>query len=108
MLVIDVIQQFTAVQADLLDGTDLETFPGTGVMLVRAASTVTTATLAGRVVGGDNARGPQPIAKDSGPRTSTQDRVLLLRGVAGQKAVVDLAGTTGTVKVDVTYMGGRG
>lgn len=108
MLNIFVSQQFTSTQDDLLAGTELETFPGDGIIVVRAASTVTTATLAGQVVGQNTVSQARPIAKDAGPVTHAYDRSWVLRGNAGNRTKVDLGGTTGTVKVDATFIGNEG
>jgi len=105
MRTIDVNLLATAVDADLLAGSELEFAPGNGVYIVRAASTVNTATLA---LSGN--RSPVqsvarliPLRANGECRAEDEPRVLAVE--QGEKIVAALAGTTGTVQTYFKYMG---
>lgn len=95
----------TAVDADILSGSELEFAPGDGVYIVRAASTVNTATLA---VSGNRS----PVTSSARPITLRANGLVLEDDMAwtlpvseGEKITIALAGTTGTVYVFATYVG---
>lgn len=95
----------TSADADILAGSELEFAPSRGVVVIRAASTVNTATLA---VNGNR----QPIVSSArsivlraGPEISAVDQAWVLPVTAGEKITAALAGTTGTVKFDATFVG---
>lgn len=96
---------FTGADGDVLNGTELETAPGDGIMTIRAASTVNTATL--------NVQSPnQPAVSVTRAITLRANGEVRAYDVAWPVAVrkderleVALAGTTGTVFIFVTYMG---
>jgi len=96
---------FTATADDLFAGTELETFPGRGAIIVRAASTVLTATILAGIAGGQQVSQARIIPLRAGPLVSSSDRAFVLRGEGGDRTKVDLGGTTGTVKVEGTYVG---
>ncbi len=96
---------FTAVDADILAGSELEFAPGDGVYTVRAASTVNTATLA---VSGN--RGPivssaRAIMLRANGEITEDDAPWLVPVEMGEKVTLALAGTTGTVFVEAQYVG---
>jgi hypothetical protein len=96
----------TAVDADILAGSELEFSPGDGVYVVRAASSVNTATLA---VSGNKSPVVSParaITLRANGEVRSEDVPWVLQSRAGEKVLVALAGTTGTVYVWVQYIGG--
>lgn len=93
-----VMVQDTGADADALSGTDLERAPGAGLLQVWVASTVNTATLTA-VVGGDNIIRNQviPLRTNGVPNTNEDPPQIELAVLGGEKIVVNLGGTTGTI-----------
>jgi len=102
---IQVTLEFTAVDTDVLNDTELETAPGDGVYIIRGASTVATATL--------------QVVPEEGPPVS-RARVLQLRANAeirsedppwivevsdAERVTMGLGGTTGTARLSILYVG---
>jgi hypothetical protein len=97
---------FTSADADILAGSELAVMPTAGACVIRAASTVNTATLA---VSGSRLGVVSP-ARAIQIRANGEIRTYDIPWVAGvrkgEKLTISLAGTTGTVYVNVTFYGG--
>lgn len=93
-----VMVQDTAADTDALSGTDLERAPSPGLLQVYCASTVNTATLTA-VVGGENiVRGQVLPLRTSGvPNINEDPPQVEIAVLGGEKIVVNLGGTTGTI-----------
>lgn len=95
----------TGADADVLTGTELEFAPGLGVYVIRAASTVNTATLA---VSGNRhpiVSSARAITLRANGESRAEDQPWTQQVEEGEKVTVALAGTTGTVGVFVQYVG---
>lgn len=95
----------TAVDTDLLAGSELEFAPGDGLYVVRAASTVNTATLA---VSGNRSpvvSSARSITLRANGEVSAVDVPWILPVEKGEKVICALAGTTGTVGFFAQYVG---
>ena len=96
----------TGADGDVLTGTELETAPGDGLITLRAASTVNTATL--------NVQSPnQPatsvnraITLRANGEIRSYDVPWVVRVQKDERLEVALGGTTGTVYITATYVGG--
>lgn len=95
----------TAVDTDILAGSEIEFAPGNGAYLIRAASTVNTATLA---VNGNKhpiVSSARAVKLRANGETLAQDAPWVVPVFAGEKVTCALAGTTGTVGFEATYLG---
>src|SRR3990170_7775635 len=97
---VHVVVQLTTTNTDALSGTDLERAPDAGILIVYAASTVSTAT-GTVVVGLDNIVRNVPLAlRTNGlPNMSDDAPVVEMAVGGGEKIVVNIGGTTGTVVI---------
>jgi len=95
----------TAVNADILTGSELEFSPGNGLYIVRVASTVNTATLAANGNRSPVVSSARAITLRANGETRAEDTPWIVRTVRGEKVTLALAGTTGTVGVFVQYVG---
>ncbi len=95
----------TSADADMLAGTELEFFPGNGVYVVRAASTVNTATLAVSGNVSPITSSARAVTLRANGEHSAVDTPWILATKKGEKVTISLAGTTGTVGVFVQYVG---
>lgn len=98
-------ESLTGVDSDILSGTELEASPGGGVYVVRAASTVVTATLAVKGSGGPAVSDPRAIQLRANAEVLASDAPWMIPVIAGEKVTIALAGTTGTVRVECQYYG---
>jgi len=95
----------TAANADMFAGSELENAPGDGVYIIRAASTVNTATLA---VSGNRSpvvSSARSITLRANGEIRAYDIPWILPVTEGEKVVAALAGTTGTVGFSGQYVG---
>ena len=95
----------TAGDTDLFAGTEIEFAPGDGVYVIRAASTVNTATLA---VSGNRSpvvSSARAITLRANGEVRAYDVPWILPVTEGEKVIASLAGTTGTVGVFAQYVG---
>ncbi len=95
----------TAADADILAGSELEFAPGAGTYTIRTASTVSTATLA---VSGNRSpivSSARTITLRANGEVREDDMPWLMPVDEGEKITIALAGTTGTVHVEATYVG---
>lgn len=99
-----VMVQDTAADTDALSGTDLERVPGPGVLQVFCASTVNTATLTA-VVGANNIVRSQviPLRTNGVPNVNEDAPQIEMVVEGGEKVVVNIGGTTGTVHTIAVY-----
>ncbi len=95
----------TAVDADILNGSEIETAPGNGLMVIRAASTVNTATLAVASPGRPEVSKARAITLRANGEIRAEDTPWIVRVSKGERVVAALAGTTGTVFFEAAYMG---
>lgn len=96
---------FTAVDADVLNDSELETSPGAGMYVIRAASTVNTATLAVSSPGQPTISPARAIVLRANGEPRAEDTPWIVVTEKGDRVVVALAGTTGTVFVEAMYIG---
>jgi len=95
----------TAVDADILAGSELEFAPGDGIYVIRGASTVNTATLA---VSGNRSpitSSARAITLRANGESLEDDLAWVLPVEEGEKITLALAGTTGTVGLHAQYVG---
>jgi hypothetical protein len=94
----------TAADTDALQGTDLERAPGPGLIEIWPASTVDTATLT-LVVGGENIVRNQviPLRANGVPNVSDDPPAASAPVGGGEKIVVNLGGTTGTIHTKAVF-----
>ncbi len=95
----------TAGDADVLNGSEIETAPGAGVYVLRAASTVSTATLAVASPGKPEVSKARAITLRANGEVRSEDTPWMVTVRKGDRVVAALAGTTGTVHVEATYLG---
>lgn len=95
---IEVVVVDTSADTDALSGTDLQTVPEDGLLLIFAASTVNTATISAGMGGRQVSRATALKLRTNGVPNVSDDGPVLQFGVnAGQRPVIDIGGTTGTV-----------
>ncbi len=95
----------TSADADILAGSEMEQAPGDGVYVIRAASTVNTATLA---VSGNRspvASSARAIPIRANGEVLEDDLAWVIAVEEGEKVTCALAGTTGTVGFEASYVG---
>lgn len=95
----------TAANADILAGSEMEYSPGDGVYIIRAASTVNTATLA---VSGNRSpivSSARAVTLRANGLVEAVDVPWILPTEEGEKVIAALAGTTGTVGFFAQYVG---
>ncbi len=95
----------TAVDSDVLNGSEVETAPGRGMYVIRAASTVATATLAVATPGQPEISNDRAITLRANGEVRAEDAPWVVVVRKGDRVVVDLGGTTGTVHIEATYLG---
>lgn len=95
----------TAADADILTGTELEFAPGAGVYVVRAASTVNTATLAANGNLHPIVSSARAVTLRANAESRAEDQPWSVAVMEGEKVTLALAGTTGTVGIYVQYIG---
>lgn len=98
-------ESMTAVDPDILAGSELEFGPGAGVYTIRAASTVSTATLAASGNRSPIVSSARALTLRANGLVSEDDAPWLIPVSEGEKVTVALAGTTGTVGFECTYVG---
>lgn len=90
--------QDTSADTDALGSTDLERAPGAGLVQVWVASTVNTATVTGVIGEANKVRNQVVPLKTNGIPNVNEDAPVMEELVAGgEKIVVNLGGTTGTI-----------
>lgn len=105
MGVINVAKFVTSANSNVLDDTELETAPGVGTFMVRAASTVNTATIR---VAGESTSGKvklRSILHRANAEVRSTDSAWVVTVTSGARVEVEIGGTTGTVMIQVTYIG---
>jgi len=96
----------TGADADVLNGSEIETAPGHGMYVIRAASTVSTATLAVASPGKPEVSKARAITLRANGEVRAEDTPWMVVVRKGDRVVVSLAGTTGTVHVEAAFLGG--
>lgn len=105
MRTIVVNQVLTGANADSLNGTELETMPGNGLLTVRAASTVNTATLLVQSPNQPATSIARAITLRANAEIRSYDVPWIVVVEEGERVTLGLGGTTGTVFLDATYVG---
>ena len=95
----------TSADADVLDGTELETIPGAGLLTVRAASTVNTATLDVQSSRAPQVSNARAITLRANGEIRAYDSAWVMSVSAGERVIIGLGGTTGTVYVEAEWVG---
>jgi len=95
----------TSADPDILAGSELEQAPGDGLMIVRVASTVNTATLAASGNRSPVVSSARAIMLRANGEISEDDMPWIIVVEEGEKITLALAGTTGTVYINIQYMG---
>lgn len=96
----------TGADVDALDGTELENMPGDGLLTIRAASTVNTATLLVQSPNQPAVSVARAITLRANGEIRSYDTAWVLSVVKGERVTVGLGGTTGTVYLLATFVGG--
>jgi len=95
----------TGADPDILAGSELEFAPGDGLYIVRAASTVNTATLAASGNRSPVVSSARAVILRANGEVLEDDNPWMIVAEEGEKITLALAGTTGTVYLFATYMG---
>lgn len=98
-------EYLTSADTDILAGSELDPIPGKGVLIIRAASTVNTATLA---VNGNRqpaVSSARAVLLRANGEPLSQDQTWVLFVNKAEKITCSLAGTTGTVGFFSQYVG---
>ncbi len=95
----------TAGDTDVLNDSEIETAPGDGMYVIRAASTVSTATLAVSTPGRPEISKARTISLRANGEVRAEDSPWVAVVDKGDRVVIALAGTTGTVHVEASYLG---
>jgi len=95
----------TAGDADVLNDSEIETAPGDGMYIIRAASTVSTATLAVATPGRPEVSKARTVTLRANGEVRAEDTAWIAVVTKGDRVVVALAGTTGTVHIEAAYLG---
>lgn len=95
----------TGTDADVLDGTELETMPGSGLLTVRAASTVNTATLDIQSSVNPAQSNARAITLRANGEIRAYDSAWVMPVEVGERVIIGLAGTTGTVYIEAEWVG---
>jgi len=95
----------TSADADLFAGSELEFAPGNGVYVIRAASTVNTATMAVQGNKHPVVSSARAITLRANGESRTEDMAWIVPVIQGEKVTAALAGTTGTVGFHAQYVG---
>ncbi len=96
----------TGADADILKGSEIETAPGKGMYVCRAASTVSTATLAVASPGRPEISKARTITLRANGEVRAEDTPWMVVVNKGDRVVASLAGTTGTVHFEAAFLGG--
>ncbi len=105
MRVLNYSEYMSSADTDILSGSELEYAPGNGVYVIRAASTVNTATLA---VNGNRhpvVSSARAIVLRANAEAVAQDQPWTVEVSEGEKVTCALAGTTGTVGFFCQFVG---
>lgn len=105
MRVLNYSEYIGSADTDILAGSELEFSPGNGVYIIRAASTVNTATLA---VNGNRhpvVSSARAITLRANGEARAEDQPWTVEVEEGEKVTAALAGTTGTVGFFCQYVG---
>jgi hypothetical protein len=105
MRVLNYSEYLTSADTDILAGSELEFAPGTGVYVIRAASTVNTATLAVQGNRHPVVSSARAIVLRANGEPQAQDQPWTVEVSEGEKVTSALAGTTGTVGFFAQYIG---
>lgn len=105
MRTIFVSEVHTGADTDALNGTELETMPGAGLLTVRAASTVNTATLLVQSPNQPAVSKARAVTFRANGEIRAYDSAWVISVVAGERVTLGLAGTTGTVYLTAMYVG---
>lgn len=105
MRTIVVNEVHTGADADALNGTELETMPGDGLLTVRAASTVNTATLLVQSPNQPAVSVARAITLRANGEIRSYDVPWIIAVTEGERVTIGLGGTTGTVFLDSVYVG---
>ena len=95
----------TGADSDILAGSEMETAPGTGVYIIRAASTVNTATLQVSGTAGAAVSSARAVMHRANGEILAADTPWIVPVMRGEKVTVGLAGTTGTVYLESLFVG---
>lgn len=95
----------TGADADVLNGTELETMPGNGLFTFRAASTVNTATLDVQSSIHPQQSNARAITLRANGEIRAYDSAWVMPVVKGERVIIGLAGTTGTVYTEGEWVG---
>ena len=106
MRTIKVSEVHTAADSDALNGTELATAPGAGLMVIRAASTVNTATLAVSSPNQPAVSVARAVTLRANGEIRAYDSAWTLAVIKDERVKVALAGTTGTCYVEIEFVGG--
>lgn len=96
---------FTGADTDIFNDTELETMPGMGLVTIRAASTVNTATLDIQSPSQPSTSRARAITLRANGEIRAYDSAWVLAVEDDERVIVGLAGTTGTVFVEATWVG---
>lgn len=96
---------FTSADADCFLGSELEAAPADGVIIIRAASTVNTATLEVTPEKGPRVSFARAITLRANAEVQSGDVPWIVPVVEGEKVTVALSGTTGTVYIEAPFLG---
>lgn len=96
---------FTGADTDILNDTELETMPGGGLLTIRAASTVNTATLDVQSPNQPPVSNARAVTLRANGEIRAYDSAWVMAVAARERVILGLGGTTGTVFVEATWVG---
>lgn len=105
MRALNYAEVLTGVDPDILAGSELEFAPGNGIYIIRAASTVNTATLAVNGVNGPVVSSARAITLRANGEIRSTDVAWIVPVEKGEKVIASIAGTTGTAYFTSQYLG---
>lgn len=95
----------TSADPDVLNGTELETIPGDGLLTVRAASTVNTATLDIQSSRQPSVSLARAVTLRANGEIRAYDSAWVMPVTRGERVIIGLGGTTGTVYTEAEWVG---
>lgn len=98
-------EKLTSTDTDIFSGTEFETMPGDGILVIRAASTVNTALLAVKSERSPEISPARAITLRANGEIRAEDSPWVVPVAQGEKVTAALSGTTGTVYFEAQFAG---
>lgn len=102
---IKISEYHTGTDGDALNGTLLETAPSRGIIMLKAASTVNTATITISRPGKGEIADAEPLPLRANGVPEAGDPPYVIPVMQGERPHVELGGTTGTILLSSHFIG---